>query len=297
MRKYIRVWAVVCALLALFLAVAGAQTPEPPSPTPVVVTATPMPQVIVVTATPSGPPAPTTFWGEHGKALVGALIGLIFGGVLTWLLKPAFEKLGNALATGLSRLGSAWGFRKRYLTHLIEEYRGLNIRGLKTKAPVTVELEHVYVSLRAQVPDVALGRGEPPAMGIGQAMARHRQDHAAWVPDADLRPGAAEGAPGVNGEAAADPGAVAAAEARAGERWRGAYPPGLPGGVVRRSGDAPPGEILREGAGPRPLPGVAGRAGRGGRRGGAAAHIRVGGSTGDGLSPQPVRRHLPPTGV
>ena len=66
---------------------------------------------------------------------------MIFGGILVWLLRPAFEKLGNALAESLSRLGSGWGFKKRYLTHLIEEYRGLNIRGLKTRAPVTVELD------------------------------------------------------------------------------------------------------------------------------------------------------------
>jgi formylglycine-generating enzyme required for sulfatase activity len=118
---------------------------------------------------------PKTFWDEHGKTIVGALVGLIFGGVLTWLLKPTFERLGNRLADRLGRLGSGWGFKKRYLTHLIEEYRGLNIRGLKTRAPVTVELEQVYVSLHAQVPDTALGRQAPPPLGIGEAMMAHER--------------------------------------------------------------------------------------------------------------------------
>ena len=173
MRKTLVLCTLICALLIVFSGMAGAQTPEPPSPTPIVVTATPMSQIIVVTATPSALPAPKTLWDEHGKTIVGALVGLLFGGILVWMLKPAFERLGNAVAEGLGRLGSGWGFRKRYLTHLIEEYRGLNIRGLKTKAPVTVELERVYVSLYAQVPDVALGRPEPPALSVGQAMAQH----------------------------------------------------------------------------------------------------------------------------
>jgi hypothetical protein len=166
-----------------------------------------MPQVIVVTATPSAPPDPETFWGENSKTIVGALVGLIFGGILVWLLKPAFEKLGNTLAGWLSKLGSGWGFKKRYLTHLVEEYRGLNIRGLKTRAPVTVELERVYVSLHAQVPDTALGRQEPPAVsvggGAGPARAAghfgrpgHGQDHPAVLPDPDLRSGSSRGAIG-----------------------------------------------------------------------------------------------------
>jgi len=175
--------AVLCALISTLLLcfgqLAGAQTPTPPTsqatPAPVVVTATPLPQVIVVTATPSATPAPKTFWDENSKAIVAALIALVSGVALSPLLKPLFERLGQALAGGLGKLGSGWGFRKRYLTHLTEEYRGLNIRGLKTRAPVTVELEQVYVSLRAQAPDRVLGRQEPPSLGIGQALAQHER--------------------------------------------------------------------------------------------------------------------------
>jgi len=175
MHKAVVPYALVCVALMIPSGISVAQTPEPPPPTPVIVTATPLPQVIVVTATPSALPEPETFWGENGKTIVGALVGLIFGGVLVWLLRPAFEKLGNTLAESLSRLGSGWGFKKRYLTHLIEEYRGLNIRGLKTKAPVTVELEQVYVSLHAQVPDTTLDRQELPALDIGGALAQHQR--------------------------------------------------------------------------------------------------------------------------
>jgi hypothetical protein len=51
-------------------------------------------------------PPPPTFWEQNSAAIIGALIGLVFGGILVWVLKPAFEKLGNALADILSKLGS-----------------------------------------------------------------------------------------------------------------------------------------------------------------------------------------------
>ena len=175
MRKTIVLYVLIGATLLLFSGAAGAQTPPPPSPITIVVTATPMPQVIVVTATPGGLPVARTFWDENRTAIVAALIGLLFGVILPPLLKPLFEKLGQALAGGLGRLGTGWGFKRRYLVHLIEEYRGLNIQGRKTRTPVAVDLERVYVSLRAQVPDTVLGRQEPPPLDIGQAMARHER--------------------------------------------------------------------------------------------------------------------------
>jgi hypothetical protein len=143
MWKAIVLSVLICAGLIFTSGITGAQTPTPQPPTPIVITATPMPQVIVVTATPSVPPEPKTFWSENSKTIVGALVGLIFGGILVWLLKPAFEKLGNTLAGWLSKLGSGWGFKRRYLTHLVEEYRGLNIRQ------------------------------EPPAVSVGGALAQH----------------------------------------------------------------------------------------------------------------------------
>jgi hypothetical protein len=103
------------------------------------------------------------------------LVGMVLGGILVSVLRPVLERLGNALAEGLSRLGSGWGFRTRYLSHLVEEHRRLNIRGRGTTAPVTVELEQAYVSLHAQMLDSIQGHEESPALDIGQAMAQHRR--------------------------------------------------------------------------------------------------------------------------
>jgi len=106
---------------------------------------------------------------------LAGLAGLVFGAILGLVLRPAFKRLGNALADGLARLGSGRSFRKHYLTDLVEEYRGLNFRGRRTKAPVTVELEQVYVPLHVQMPDSAPEGQTPPVLDIGQAMAQHQR--------------------------------------------------------------------------------------------------------------------------
>ncbi len=163
----------VMALLGLVAGGAGAQSP---TPAPLVITATPIPQVIVVTATPIAPPEPTTFWGEYGDDVVVGLIGLIMGGVLVWVLQPAFQRLGNALAERLSRLGAGRSFLRWYRNYLVDEYRCLNIRGLRTRAPVSIELEQVYVSLRAEVPGAELESATARrGFTIGQVMGRERR--------------------------------------------------------------------------------------------------------------------------
>lgn len=149
MRRIIVPWALACALLILFSGLSGAQTAVSPSPTlivtgtPALPTYTPPPtHTPYPTAATPGPTATPTFLQLTEKQIpwwLAGLVGLV-GVVLGFMLKPVFERLGSAIAEGLSRLGSGWGFKKRYLIHLIEEYQGLNIRGLKTRAPVTLEL-------------------------------------------------------------------------------------------------------------------------------------------------------------
>ena len=180
MRNLVSIAAAIAVIALLGLAVSGtgaqSPTPAPPTATPLVVTATPMPQVIVVTATPSATPAPKTLWGEYGENVVTGLLGLILGGVLVWLLKPTFERLGNALADQVSRLGAGRGFHRWYLDYLVDEYRCLNIRGLRTRAPVAIELEQVYVSLRAEVPGAELeSAAARRSFAIGQVMDRHQR--------------------------------------------------------------------------------------------------------------------------
>jgi formylglycine-generating enzyme required for sulfatase activity len=155
MRRTVLFFTLVCVVLLLVATIARAQSPAPPP--------TPTPTLLQQTE------KEIPWW-------LAGLAGLVFGGILVWLLRPAFERLGNTIAEGLSRLGSGWGFKKRYLTHLVEEHRCLNIPSLEmAKASRPVELERVYVSLRTRVPDVALGHRESPALDIGEAMAQNRR--------------------------------------------------------------------------------------------------------------------------
>ena len=107
---------------------------------------------------------------------LSGLIGLVFGGILVWVLRPTFKKFGNGFGRSLSRLGSDRSFRQRYLAQLIEEYRGLNVRSPISNTAVTVELERVFVSrLPPAVPNNNLGHEERPILGIGQAVAQHQR--------------------------------------------------------------------------------------------------------------------------
>jgi len=61
--------------------------------------------------------------------ILSLVVGFV-GGIVAYLFAPRLQK--------------------EYLESTIEEYKALNIRGLKTTSPFSVELERVYISLQAQ---------------------------------------------------------------------------------------------------------------------------------------------------
>jgi hypothetical protein len=115
------------------------------------------------------------FFQDQGFAILAALIIFILTLVLGALLRPAFEAAGQRLFAWLRGLTS--DFERRYQAHLLDEYRVMNVRGRKTKAPVSLDLEQVYVSLQTQLPDASAiargGRGE--ALDLKQALQRSRR--------------------------------------------------------------------------------------------------------------------------
>ncbi|MBN1935798.1 MAG: SUMF1/EgtB/PvdO family nonheme iron enzyme [Anaerolineae bacterium] len=162
-------------IITLLILVSSAALAQDPTLTPVVVTATPIPQIVVVTATPSVPPAPKTFWSEYGDNIIVAVIALVFGVILAKFWEQISTQLGKLVADWLGKLGSGWGFRRRYLAHLIEAYRALNIRGLRNLAKVTVELEHIYVSLSTRTPDDIWTQTTHPPQSAGEVMKQHQR--------------------------------------------------------------------------------------------------------------------------
>ncbi len=117
----------------------------------------------------------SAFLQEQGFTILAAIAIFVVTLMVGALLRPTFETVGRRLQSWLAGLGS--DFEKRYRQHLLDEYRVMNVRGRKTRSPVSLELERVYVSLRAQVPgpngQPALIRGE--SLKIGAAMERSRR--------------------------------------------------------------------------------------------------------------------------
>lgn len=115
------------------------------------------------------------FFQDQGFTIIAALIIFSLTLVLGALLRPAFEAAGQRLFAWLRGLTS--DFERRYQAHLLDEYRVMNVRGRKTKAPVSLELEQVYVSLQTQLPDASAiergGRGE--TLDLKQALQRSRR--------------------------------------------------------------------------------------------------------------------------
>ena len=72
-------------------------------------------------------------WFSPLIGVVGALLGSLITGVIAWVIWRCQQQQQTD--------------EDRYRDWVTREYRSLNITGLRTRAPVEVELERVYVSL------------------------------------------------------------------------------------------------------------------------------------------------------
>lgn len=116
------------------------------------------------------------FLQEQGFAIITAVVIFILTLILMGFLRPVFEAAGQKLLARWRGLTS--DFPRRYRDYLLDDYQVMNVRGRKTRSPVSLELERVYVSLRARPPDLnaATGRrGQSESLSIGRAMAQHRR--------------------------------------------------------------------------------------------------------------------------
>jgi hypothetical protein len=116
------------------------------------------------------------FLQEQGFAIIAAVVIFILTLILGAFLRPVFEAAGQKLLARWRGLTS--DFPRRYRTYLLDDYQVMNVRGRKTRSPVSLELERVYVFLRARPPDLnaATGRrGQSESLGIGRAMGQHQR--------------------------------------------------------------------------------------------------------------------------
>jgi predicted NACHT family NTPase len=93
-------------------------------------------------------------WKEYKELIlvIATVIVTLLGQRILPGLWKALLKLWGVIIAGLGRRLSAEKFGQRYLEWLCEEYRFLRVRGIRTRSPVAVELEKVYVSLTLNRP-------------------------------------------------------------------------------------------------------------------------------------------------
>ncbi|GAB4579782.1 MAG: hypothetical protein Fur0022_25210 [Anaerolineales bacterium] len=98
-------------------------------------------------------PPPQTFWQANQNDIWGEIIVFVITVVLTLIfadpLKALLGKIGKRIETGLEALG--FGYRKRYLRHLVEAHQWLKLIGQRRGEKDWLEqprLEDVYISLQ-----------------------------------------------------------------------------------------------------------------------------------------------------
>jgi hypothetical protein len=79
-----------------------------------------------------------------------ALATLAATRILPWIWQNVVAQSWNWTAKRVSHRWRVGSFRRDYLNWLIEEHRYLEIHGVRTRAPVSIELEDIYVPLRAK---------------------------------------------------------------------------------------------------------------------------------------------------
>jgi len=111
-------------------------------------------------------------WQEYKELIlvivtaVATLIATLLGQKILPGLWKAIVRLWEKMRASLGRRLSAAEFQRRYLEQLCEEQRFLKVRGIRTRSPVAVELEKVYVSLALNMPS----RDRPEARAGMEAM-------------------------------------------------------------------------------------------------------------------------------
>lgn len=117
---------------------------------------------------------PSWLTGKDAPWIIALIVLPVLGFILGTIFGPLLKRFGIWLEHAISGLGMGRRFERDYLTSLIEDHKTLNIRGLKTKTPVSIELEKVYISLRAQNPERALDDAlAHRSYSIGDVLNRH----------------------------------------------------------------------------------------------------------------------------
>jgi HEAT repeat protein len=92
------------------------------------------------------------FIKEHQWEIIFALVIGIPAAILIPLFWEPIKKFLVSILNRIKRVSATKKFEHRYREWLINKYRFLNVRGIKTNASVTIELEKIFISLRTKKP-------------------------------------------------------------------------------------------------------------------------------------------------
>jgi HEAT repeat protein len=89
------------------------------------------------------------FIKEHQVEIVRIFITAAAGTIVEIIFKP-FRALFKWVHKNIRKVFAEKKFEQKYKDWLVEKYKFLNVRGIKTNAPVAIELERVFISLRVK---------------------------------------------------------------------------------------------------------------------------------------------------
>jgi HEAT repeat protein len=90
------------------------------------------------------------FLQKHQWEIIFAGISAIIVAILIAIFREVIKKFFSPIFKFFAKLSATNRFEHYYRDWLINKYRFLNVRGIKTNAPVAIELEKVFISLRSR---------------------------------------------------------------------------------------------------------------------------------------------------
>jgi HEAT repeat protein len=111
------------------------------------------------------------FFKEHQWEIIFAVIAAILIAIFWEPIKKFFASIW----TLVRKQRATKKFEQNYRDWLVNKYRFLNVRGIKTNAPVTIELERVFISLRTKRPTERIRFSEIESKTEESIFPRHGQ--------------------------------------------------------------------------------------------------------------------------
>jgi len=86
------------------------------------------------------------------EIILAFILALLAGLIIDFILKGPIRKFFVSISTRVRKSKVTKKFEQKYRDWLVEKYKFLQVRGIKTNAPVAIELEKIFISLKTKKP-------------------------------------------------------------------------------------------------------------------------------------------------